>query len=343
MWLSKKSSRDRAARLWALCLSLCALVVLAAASCGGKPSTQGVEGSKGAGAEEQTVERLLPASGEVNGWEREGESMSFRGEGLFDHIDGGADIYFEYGFVTVVTQVYKKEDEAVSVEIYGMEDPAAAFGIYSYNRHPTLSPVEAGSDGAIHPNGLFFWQDRYYVDIRQLGAATIPSDEFVALAGAVEKKIGTKADAPGIVKLLPGENMVPRSMVFARGKLGINNQVYVAPEDLFGLEEGEAAAIARYRIGQPEFSVIIAEYAGEEACQKAFLRLREHFLGGESAKENEFAAVPMPAKHYAVRRVGDRLVVVANADSRKNALDMLDRASERLGSKPLAAAGVSTE
>ncbi len=342
MWLSKKSSRERIARLTLLCPFLFALALFAAASCGGEPSTQGTETSKKAGSEEQMVERLLPTSGEVGGWEREGEPMSFRGEGLFDHIDGGADIYFEYGFVTVVTQEYKKEDEAVSIEIYCMDDPAAAFGIYSYNRHPTLSPVEVGSDGAIHPYGLFFWQDRYYVDIRQLGAATISSEEFVALAKAVEKKIGTKVDAPGIMKLLPEENMVPRSMVFARGKLGINNQVYVAREDLFGLEKGEAAAIARYRIGQPEFSVIIAQYASKEACRKAFLRLREHFLGSESTNENEFVVVPRPAKHYAVRRVGDRLVVVANADSRENALNMLDRVSERLGSQA-PVAGASAE
>jgi hypothetical protein len=123
--------------------------------------------------------------------------------------------------------------------------------------------------------------------------------------------------------------MVPHSAVFARGKLGINNQVYVADEDLFGLEEGEAAAIARYRVGQPEFSVIIAEYASEEACRKAFVRLREHFLGGESAREKEFVVRAMPARYHGVRIAGRRLVVVANADNRENALDMLSRVSGR--------------
>jgi hypothetical protein len=122
--------------------------------------------------------------------------------------------------------------------------------------------------------------------------------------------------------------MVPQSIVFARGQLGINNQVYVADEDLFGLEKGEAAAIARYRIGQPEFSVIVAEYTNEEACRKAFLRLREHFLGSESIREKEFVAKAMPAKHHGVRRVDNRLIVVANAYNRENAFDMLNRVSE---------------
>ncbi|UCD58760.1 MAG: hypothetical protein JSV16_06535 [Candidatus Hydrogenedentota bacterium] len=287
--------------------------------------TTRMEASKQPGPEEEAVMRLLPVAGEAEGWKPAGEPESFRGEALYEHIDGGADIYFEYGFVTLVTQRYKKDEKSVSVEIYRMEDTPAAFGIYSYNCHPLLSPVEAGSDGTIHSNGLFFWQDRYYVDVRQLGAGTIFKEEFLAVANAIGGKIGAEPEAPAIMKLLPRENMVPRSEVFARGQLGINNQVYVADEDLFGLKDDEVAAIARYKIGQPECSIIIAEYASGHACQEAFLRLREHFLGSESAEENEFVAAAMPAKYHAVRRTADRLVVVANADSRNSALGMLER------------------
>jgi hypothetical protein len=208
-----------------------------------------------------------------------------------------------------------------------MDDPSSAFGIYSYNRHPTLSAVEVGGDGTIHSSGLFFWQDRYYVDIRQLGSTTIFGEEFLALAKAIEKNIGDTPGTPAAMKLLPRENMVPRSEVLALGLLGVDNQVYVANEDLFGLAEGEFAAIARYRLGQPECSVIVAQYAGPDACSQAFVRFREHFLGTESTREQEFVAKAMPSKYHGVRRAGGRLIVVANADNEKNALDMLNRVS----------------
>ena len=99
-----------------------------------------------------------------------------------------------------------------------MDDPPAAFGIYSYSRHPSLSRIEAGTDGTIHPNGLFFWQDRYYVDIRQLGSSDIASEDFLALARAIEKGIGRQAAKPEIVTLLPSKNMVAGSAVFERGR-----------------------------------------------------------------------------------------------------------------------------
>ncbi len=309
------------------------LALLSASSCsGGNPNAE----AKPAGrqeAEEQALLKILPAGDEAEGWTPAGDPMFFHGENLFEHINGGADIYYEYGFVALVTQAYEKEDKAVSIEIYCMDDASAAFGIYSYNRHPTLSPIEVGSDGTIHSKGLFFWQDKFYADVRQLGSAAILSEEFTALAKAIESKIGAKAERPAIMGLLPGENMLPRSEVYAQSRLAIENQVYIANEDLFRLEKGEAAAIARYRISQPEFSVIVAEYKSEDACGEAFIRFREHFLGSESTREKEFIASVMAPRHYGVRKEGARLVIVANADSAANALEMLDRVSAHMAGK----------
>jgi hypothetical protein len=288
-------------------------------------------------AEENEAQRLLPSAGDLEGWQPEGKSRTFSGYALFEHIDGGADIYFEYGFVTLVTRHYAKGDKTLSLEIYCMKDTPAAFGIYSYNRHPSLSPIEIGNEGVIHASGVYFWQAKCYIDIRQAGPATVSNEDFVALAKAVERKIATtvvplgtaplEAAPPEIIKSLPAKGMVPRSEVFARGKLGINNQVYVAEEDLFGLSESDAAAVARYTIGRTECSLIVAEYSKEEACRKAFNRFREHFLGSQSTKENEFIATAMPAKYHGVRKIGKRLVVVANSDSPEHAIDMLGRIS----------------
>jgi len=310
--------------LFIACLLLCA------AGCGGGAGSTDATASQKGGAEEQAIKGLLPADDVVEGWIKKGEPMVFRGDNLFEHINGGADIYFEYGFVTLIVQQYAKDDKNVTIEIYHMGDPSGAFGIYSYNRHPTLSPVEVGGDGTIHPNGILFWQDRYYVDFRQFGTNTILESDFLALAKSIEKSIGATAEAPVLMKLLPEQNMVARSAVFARGRLGISNKVYVAPDDLFGLKDGEAAAIARYRFGQPEFSVIVADYKDDAARSAAFGRLRAHFLGAESAREGEFVVMPMQGKHHAVREAGNRLLVVANADSEKNALGMLDRISDHI-------------
>jgi len=308
-----------------LCLGF--LAGAAAVACNGEPPLP-----RAKTAEVAPDEKLLSlaAAAEVDGWAPAGEASTFAGERLFEHIDGGADIYYEYGFDALLVQQYNKEDKAVFLEIYRMNDPAAAFGIYSYNRHPSLSPAEAGTDATIHPNGLFFWQDAYYVDIRQSGAAQVSPDDFLLLARAISGAIGEKPEGrPAVMGLLPKENRVEQSEVYARGRLAINNQVYVADEDLFGLKEGESAAIARYGIDQPEFSLILAQYSGEEASGAALSRFRAHYLDSD-AGENEFILAAMPGKHMAVKKVGRYLAVVANADTGERATDMLSAVSERL-------------
>ena len=333
MWPSRKSWSERTAQTGMLFLSLCILVLLSVSSCSGGNPNAVAEPARRQGAAEQALLKILPTGGEADGWAPAGEPMIFHGDDLFEHINGGADIYHEYGFVTLITQKYEKEDKGASIEIYSMDDPSAAFGIYSYNRHPTLSPIEVGSDGTIHSKGLFFWQGRFYADVRQLGSSSISHEEFTALSKAIENKIGTKGERPAIMGLLPSENMLPRSEVYAQSRLAVSNQVYIANNDLFRLEKGEAAAIARYRIGQPEFSVIVAEYGSEDACSEAFIRFRTHFLGSESAREKEFIASAMAPRHYGVRKEGARLVIVANANSADNALEMLDRVSAHMAGK----------
>ena len=303
------------------------LAAAAAAGCNGEPPLPRAKSATGAPDEKLLA---LAAAAQVDGWAPAGKPQTFAGERLFEHINGGADIYYEYGFDALLVQQYNKEDKAVFLEIYRMNDPAAAFGIYSYNRHPSLSPVEAGTDATIHPNGLFFWQGAYYVDIRQSGATPVSPDDFLVVAHAISGAIDDKAEGrPAVMGLLPKENRVEQSEVYARGRLAINNQVYVADEDLFGLKEGESAAIARYGVDQPEFSLIIAQYSDEEASEAAQSRFRAHYPDSDTA-ENEFILSAMPGKHIAVKRIGRYLAVVANADTGERASEMLSMVSERL-------------
>lgn len=319
------SSRKLPFRLSAiLVFAIFAAAVVTA--CSGESASPKIEAAEGA----VVSSAPFPTENEAAGWKPADDVETFTGDRLFEHLDGGADIYYEYGFQALALREYTQGEKAVSLEIYRMSDPAAAFGIYSYNRQPSLSPAEVGSDAVIHPNGLFFWQDSYYVDLRQLGSTAVPPEAMLALARAVSKKIGATADKPRLMDLLPQANKVPRTEVFARGKLGINNQVYVSDDDLFGLKKGEGAALARYRLGQPEFSVIIASYADESACDDAYTRFHDHFIGGGGGQGDSFTASTMPGKHNAVGKSGRNLVVVANADSDEHALAMLHEVLESL-------------
>lgn len=55
----------------------------------------------------------------------------YDGRSLWGYMNGGADLYIEYGFVELRVQEFEIENEMMKAEIYRMKNPASAFGIYS--------------------------------------------------------------------------------------------------------------------------------------------------------------------------------------------------------------------
>ncbi len=58
----------------------------------------------------------------------------YNGESLWGLINGGADLYLEYGFERLTFQKVKFKGINFRVEIYEMSDPNAAFGIFSISK-----------------------------------------------------------------------------------------------------------------------------------------------------------------------------------------------------------------
>jgi len=62
------------------------------------------------------------------------DNRIYEGSSLWGYINGGADIYLEYGFDKVLVQDINRNEKNYKIDIYFMEDSAAAFGIFSVSR-----------------------------------------------------------------------------------------------------------------------------------------------------------------------------------------------------------------
>jgi hypothetical protein len=58
-------------------------------------------------------------------------SENYSGQGLYGYIDGGADLYIEYGFIKLYLTEYQWNNESIKTEVWLMKDSPSAFGIYS--------------------------------------------------------------------------------------------------------------------------------------------------------------------------------------------------------------------
>jgi hypothetical protein len=56
---------------------------------------------------------------------------TFNGRALWGYMNGGADIYLEYGIKVLRVEEFSRDGERIKLELFKMTDPASAFGIYS--------------------------------------------------------------------------------------------------------------------------------------------------------------------------------------------------------------------
>ncbi|MFZ0471535.1 MAG: DUF6599 family protein, partial [Bacteroidales bacterium] len=62
------------------------------------------------------------------------KTKTFTSESLYGYMDGGAELYLEYGFDTLVVTEVVSGGKDIKIEFYCMRDAEAAFGIFSVSR-----------------------------------------------------------------------------------------------------------------------------------------------------------------------------------------------------------------
>ena len=62
------------------------------------------------------------------------KTRTFTAESLYGYMDGGAELYLEYGFDTLVVTEVVSGGKDIKIEFYCMSDAEAAFGIFSVSR-----------------------------------------------------------------------------------------------------------------------------------------------------------------------------------------------------------------
>lgn len=259
---------------------------------------------------QDALSSYLPADGAAPGWTRDGDLQEFAGDDLYTYIDGGAEIYHEYGFRRVVTQDYiNASGRSVSLEIFEMETPSSAYGIFTFKRSGEGKAVPLGSGGELEDYYLNFWKGRFLVTLTGFDETPATIDGLMAVAGVVDGKIGEKAEAPKLVTALPVEGLRSQSVKYFKGLLGLNN-IYPL-HTARGLAFTEAVR-GVYADGE---TLILLDYGSAEARRGAWLELRNGLEKSgrfEPAKNDiDDAAIFRDGKgqYVAFNEAGDRIAI----------------------------------
>ena len=276
---------------------------------------------------------FLPESVVPGGWTKDGDFQYFPGEDLYIYIDGGAEIYLEYGFAGVIVQDYKDSGGSrISLEVFEMRSSEAAYGMLTFKKGPQGEMIALGDRGQMDDYYLNFCKGPYVVTITSLDLAETAKDGVLAIGRAVAKLIRETAAEPGIVARLPREGLRPRSIKYFRGRLGVSNSLPFLAKTAAGITDG---VMADYYSGR---TVCVFQYPDKELALK---RLGEALAGIPEKRQAVHGGVGGPVligrddkgrSYFA--QLKDDLIVFVSGD-----LDLLkageDLARVLAGLKPL--------
>ncbi|MBE3126120.1 MAG: hypothetical protein IMZ57_10755 [Acidobacteria bacterium] len=276
---------------------------------------------------EGPLRAYLPADNAVEGWAKDGEPQEYEDEDLYTYIDGGAEIYQEYGFRRVILQDYKDpKGKSVSLEIFEMETPAAAFGMFTFKRSGTGKTVSFGGGAELEAYYMNFWKGRFLVTLTGFDEARETIDGLLAVGGVVDSKIRDAGAVPGLVGALPEKGLISGSVKYLKGLLGLNN---IYP---FYTARGLGFAEAARGVYENGATLLILDYGTADARARAWLDLKAHLAGsdkftaGTGGSPAVFRVLDGKGQHVAIAGSGPRLLIGISA-VKDAAFDIVRRAS----------------
>lgn len=222
---------------------------------------------------------LLPPDGFLQSWKRAENPRVFTSSDLYGYIDGGAEIYLEFGFEQLTVQSYKPVSQSSAdefkAEIYRMADPVAATGIYLMSCGKETPDPSFAERHTLNQFQLLFKRNRYYVVInnaegdQKLHAAMIEFGRHIAAR--------LPADTPiKLSEVLPAKGLDKASIRLIRGPYALQAIYTLGDGDILELDRRLTAVSGRYEIAGVRYSLIVVDYPTEEAAQKAFLNVQAH-------------------------------------------------------------------
>ncbi len=164
------------------------------------------------------VAKLVPAAG----WTAPEPPRAAVGDDLFDLIDGGAELYHEYGFKAAASWNLAGPDSAgIQVELYEMADPAAAFGVWSLMQTGQFARGDLGQGSLRFGYYVAFWSGRYFASVTGAQIAPAVQAEVDRLAAQLAGLLPRDGAPPAWCGRIPSAER--QELKYFRGPIGLSN------------------------------------------------------------------------------------------------------------------------
>ena len=257
----------------------------------------------------------IPEPGFAPGWVKAGPLRTFTGQDLFNQIDGGAELFLEFGFARLRLQAYARGKAELTLDAYEMESAASALGIYLMRMGRETPFPEIVARNSSEEAQMTIVKGRYFVQVDNLGDVRASRAEAEALANAFLAGVADEtAETP--LGLLPAEGKVPASERLIRGPYGLQPYMTFGEGDILSLGGRVFGALAEYRMTSgASFARLIIPYPDSAASAAALANLKANldpYLKVTADRPDGFDFVDFQSKKGSVVRSGATLEILFN-------------------------------
>jgi len=136
----------------------------------------------------------------------------YTSNGLYEYLDGGADVYIESGMKTCAVRRYgdpKNKNADYEVAVYDMELPVYAFGLFRHLQESRAHGI--GTESAAQPRRISFWKSSLYVEVLDRSSKPVADSTLASLAKALSRRMPGDTLFPAEIRLLPEAGKIPGS------------------------------------------------------------------------------------------------------------------------------------
>ncbi len=264
-----------------------------------------------------TKDELLPA--DIDGWEAGLVKNVDTSAGLYEYIDGGAELYISYGFKKLIARKYRREGQPdIKADVFDMGTSQNAFGVFGYSQETVENDFGQGSQSS---DGLIlFWKSRYYISLLCFPQTPESKGVITKLAKQIAASIKETGSLPGIIDLLPKEGLVKESIRYFYHYIWLNSFHFISDKNVFNIDDSTEALLAKYGEKKRRSVLLIIKYRDANESKRAlksFTRnVEPDLLKRDAIKNNK-------GKWTSCVRKGIYLIGIFNGESRERALGLI--------------------
>ncbi|MFO7573724.1 MAG: DUF6599 family protein [Bacteroidales bacterium] len=149
----------------------------------------------------------------------------FDGNSLWGYINGGADIYLEYGFKSLLLHEIQYKGSVIRFDLYRMSDPKAAYGIFSVYTYSCDDLIGPGSINCLTKWQIQSAKNEYYLSVILPTGSREEQEYAKGIARELMSSVEKKEFDPGYPFAEGKFNTIKARIKYARGRLGIDNGI----------------------------------------------------------------------------------------------------------------------